>query len=124
MALSALPLMRDRAGERHRDLVGPAARSRPSRASSTDTGGGSSLLDTTSGFAGAGSGRHDLGGLLDAGHIIDTVRPAEVLVTIPAATGAHLDSVVAACAAAGVTCRYVRRETTLETPTLVEATHE
>jgi hypothetical protein len=37
-----------------------------------------------------------------------------VLVTIPEAGRERLDAVVAACAAAGVTCRFVRRELDLD----------
>jgi hypothetical protein len=37
-----------------------------------------------------------------------------VLVTIPDATRARLDAIVAACADAGVACRFVRREVDLD----------
>ena len=128
MALRALPLMRDRTGERHRVLLVGAGRSGRSLARELNETPGEQVV----GFLDDNErlrrrriqGVTVLGGLLDAGHTIDAVRPDEVLVTIPDATSAHLDSVVTACAAAGVTCRFVRRETTIETPTLVEATQE
>ncbi len=42
--------------------------------------------------------------------LLETLRVAEVLVTVPDAAPERLDAVVAACDAAGVACRFVRRE--------------
>ena len=51
-----------------------------------------------------------LGGLEEADAHIRTTRPDEVLVTIPYADAEALDAVVEASAAAGIACRFVRRE--------------
>ena len=54
------------------------------------------------------------GGTLDIERILAAARPDAVLVTIPQAPAERLDAVVRACAAAGVPCRFVRRETDLD----------
>jgi UDP-GlcNAc:undecaprenyl-phosphate GlcNAc-1-phosphate transferase len=54
------------------------------------------------------------GGTLDIERILAATRPDTVLVTIPQAPTDRLDSVVRACAAADVRCRFVRRETDLD----------
>jgi len=54
------------------------------------------------------------GGSADMERILRTARPDTVLVTIPHAPADRLDAVVRACAAAQVTCRFVRRETDLD----------
>ena len=46
--------------------------------------------------------------------VLERTRPDIVLVTIPEAGRERLDAVVAACAAAGVTCRFVRRDLDLD----------
>jgi FlaA1/EpsC-like NDP-sugar epimerase len=63
-----------------------------------------------------------MGSLLEAEHIIAAAGPDEVLVTIPDASRGSLDAVVAACNAAGITCRFVRREMSVDPGSLVEAT--
>ncbi|HET9673670.1 MAG TPA: hypothetical protein VFP31_02590, partial [Gaiellaceae bacterium] len=55
-----------------------------------------------------------LGGTLEVARVIDRTRPDIVLVTIPEAERSRLDTVVAACTAAGVQCRFVRREVDLD----------
>jgi UDP-GlcNAc:undecaprenyl-phosphate/decaprenyl-phosphate GlcNAc-1-phosphate transferase len=55
-----------------------------------------------------------LGGIDDLGAILAATRPHAVLVTIPDAARERLDAVVSACEAAGVRCRFVRRELDLE----------
>jgi FlaA1/EpsC-like NDP-sugar epimerase len=54
------------------------------------------------------------GGTLDIEQILATTHPDAVLVTIPHAPADRLDAVVHACAAAGIDCRFVRRETDLD----------
>ncbi|HZO62550.1 MAG TPA: hypothetical protein VFB35_06165 [Gaiellaceae bacterium] len=54
------------------------------------------------------------GGTLDIERILASASPDAVLVTIPQAPADRLDAVVRACAAAGVPCRFVRRETDLD----------
>jgi UDP-GlcNAc:undecaprenyl-phosphate GlcNAc-1-phosphate transferase len=54
------------------------------------------------------------GGTLDIERILAAARPDAVLVTIPQGPAERLDAVVRACAAAGVPCRFVRRETDLD----------
>jgi UDP-GlcNAc:undecaprenyl-phosphate GlcNAc-1-phosphate transferase len=51
-----------------------------------------------------------LGRSADLERIIARVQPDAVLVTIPDAARERLDAVVAACAAADVDCRFIRRE--------------
>jgi FlaA1/EpsC-like NDP-sugar epimerase len=46
--------------------------------------------------------------------LLEQVEPEIVLVTIPDAPRATLDAIVAACADAGVECRFVRREIDLD----------
>ena len=54
------------------------------------------------------------GGTLDIERILAATHPDAVLVTIPHAPADRLDAVVRACAAAGIDCRFVRRETDLD----------
>jgi UDP-GlcNAc:undecaprenyl-phosphate GlcNAc-1-phosphate transferase len=54
------------------------------------------------------------GGTFDMERILEALRPDTVLVTIPQAPADRLDAVVRACAAAGISCRFVRRETDLD----------
>jgi UDP-GlcNAc:undecaprenyl-phosphate GlcNAc-1-phosphate transferase len=54
------------------------------------------------------------GGWLDIERILAAARPDIVLVTIPNAVPERLDAIVRACDAAGVHCRFVRRETDLD----------
>jgi FlaA1/EpsC-like NDP-sugar epimerase len=51
-----------------------------------------------------------LGGLGDTEHTLASIRADEVLVTIPDAPPERLQQVTDACSAAGVQCRFVRRE--------------
>jgi len=55
-----------------------------------------------------------VGGSADIARVVERTRPDVVLVTIPDAGRERLDAVVAACAAAGVPCRFVRRELDLD----------
>jgi UDP-GlcNAc:undecaprenyl-phosphate/decaprenyl-phosphate GlcNAc-1-phosphate transferase len=55
-----------------------------------------------------------LGGSESMERVLGAARPDAVLVTIPAAPRDRLDSIVNACAAAGVLCRFVRREIDLD----------
>jgi UDP-GlcNAc:undecaprenyl-phosphate GlcNAc-1-phosphate transferase len=50
----------------------------------------------------------------EAARILESTEPDIVLVTIPDAPRETLDAVVSACAKAGVTCRFVRRELDLD----------
>src|SRR5688500_6362886 len=63
------------------------------------------------------------GGLHDLERLLGEMRVDEVLVTIPAAPPERLEAIVAACAAAGVECRFVRREMA-PPPTLARASAE
>jgi UDP-GlcNAc:undecaprenyl-phosphate GlcNAc-1-phosphate transferase len=64
------------------------------------------------------------GGLRDIERTLAAARPDTVLVTIPNAPGERLDAVVRACAAAGVPCRFVRRETDLDPVVVLGASTE
>jgi UDP-GlcNAc:undecaprenyl-phosphate/decaprenyl-phosphate GlcNAc-1-phosphate transferase len=55
-----------------------------------------------------------LGGLQEIDRILESARPASVLVTIPDAPVARLDLVVEGCDRAAIPCRFVRRETDLD----------
>jgi FlaA1/EpsC-like NDP-sugar epimerase len=55
-----------------------------------------------------------LGGMSDLPRVLRRSEPDSVLVTIPNAPRERLDEVVAACADAGVSCRFVRREVDLD----------
>ncbi len=57
-----------------------------------------------------------LGTLAELPALIAGAAPAEVLVTIPNASEARLEEVVAACGAAGVPCRFVHRRTETRPP--------
>ena len=63
------------------------------------------------------------GGLDDLEGLLGELRVDEVLVTIPEASPERLEAVVAACAAADVDCRFVRREIALP-PSLAEVSAE
>ncbi len=55
-----------------------------------------------------------VGGTAEIARVLERTRPDIVLVTIPDAARERLDGVVAACAAAEVPCRFVRRELDLD----------
>jgi UDP-GlcNAc:undecaprenyl-phosphate GlcNAc-1-phosphate transferase len=59
-----------------------------------------------------------VGGTHEVERLLDRYGPDAVLVTIPGAPRDRLDAVLAACEAAGVDCRFVRREIDLD-PTVV-----
>jgi UDP-GlcNAc:undecaprenyl-phosphate GlcNAc-1-phosphate transferase len=65
-----------------------------------------------------------LAGLLEVERVLDRNRPDTVLVTIPEAPRERLDAVVAACEAAGVPCRFVRREVDLDPRVILGTTGE
>jgi UDP-GlcNAc:undecaprenyl-phosphate GlcNAc-1-phosphate transferase len=55
-----------------------------------------------------------VGGSAEIARVVERTHPDVVLVTIPDAERERLDTIVAACAAAGVPCRFVRRELDLD----------
>jgi UDP-GlcNAc:undecaprenyl-phosphate GlcNAc-1-phosphate transferase len=55
-----------------------------------------------------------LGGSAEIARVVERTHPDVVLVTIPDAERERLDGIVAACAAAEVPCRFVRRELDLD----------
>lgn len=61
-----------------------------------------------------------LGALDETEALITVARPDEVLVTIPDVPLDRLNTVVAACAAAGIPCRFVRSRTEISHPPFVE----
>ena len=65
-----------------------------------------------------------LGGLGDVGAVLAHARPATVYVTVPQASRDDLDLIVGACTDAGVTCRFVRRDTDLEPSVVLGAVAE
>ncbi|HEY2935710.1 MAG TPA: hypothetical protein VGJ25_03870 [Gaiellaceae bacterium] len=65
-----------------------------------------------------------LGGLEDIEGVLERAAPATVYVTIPDASRERLDLVVGACARAGITCRFVRRDTDLEPSVVLGAVAE
>jgi len=64
------------------------------------------------------------GGMHEVERLIARLEPELVLVTIPDAPRDRLDAVVAACTAAGVECRFVRRETDLDPRVALGASSE
>ncbi len=64
------------------------------------------------------------GGSSDIERILAVTRPNTVLVTIPDAPADRLDAIIAACTAAGVPCRFVRRETDLDPLAVLSAAGE
>ena len=126
MALRLLPRLGSRLGERHRVLIVGAGRSGRSLARELGETPGQHVV----GFLDDNErirrrriqGVTVLGNLSDAEHIVAVARPDEVLVTVPDASRSGLDAVLAACSAAGITCRFVRREITVDPGPLVEAT--
>jgi UDP-GlcNAc:undecaprenyl-phosphate/decaprenyl-phosphate GlcNAc-1-phosphate transferase len=63
-----------------------------------------------------------LGGTADTGRALAELSPDTVLVTIPGAPLERLAPVVAACEAAGVPCRFVRRELDLDPASILGST--
>jgi FlaA1/EpsC-like NDP-sugar epimerase len=55
-----------------------------------------------------------IGGTHEIGRLLERLAPDVVLVTIPDAPRERLDGVVAACAAASIPCRFVRRDIDLD----------
>ena len=64
------------------------------------------------------------GGTRDIERALAAAQPDTVLVTIPNAAADRLDAVVRACSAAGIPCRFVRRETDLDPVVVLGAAHE
>jgi UDP-GlcNAc:undecaprenyl-phosphate GlcNAc-1-phosphate transferase len=64
------------------------------------------------------------GGTRDIERAIAAAQPDTVLVTIPNAPAERLDAIVRACEAAGVPCRFVRRETDLDPLVVLGAVQE
>jgi FlaA1/EpsC-like NDP-sugar epimerase len=62
-----------------------------------------------------------LGGSESMQSVLGAARPDTVLVTIPTAPRERLDSIVRQCAAAGVPCRFVRRDVDLDPHTVLGA---
>ena len=65
-----------------------------------------------------------LGGTHELAAIIARTAPDIVLVTIPDAPRERLNTIVEACEDAGVTCRFVRRETDLDPRVILGASAE
>ncbi len=65
-----------------------------------------------------------LGGTYEIGAIVARTMPDIVLVTIPKAPRERLGAIVAACDAAGVACRFVRRDTDLDPRVVLGASAE
>jgi UDP-GlcNAc:undecaprenyl-phosphate GlcNAc-1-phosphate transferase len=64
------------------------------------------------------------GGTRDIDRALAASQPDTVLVTIPNAAADRLDAVVRACSAAGIPCRFVRRETDLDPVVVLGAARE
>ncbi len=64
------------------------------------------------------------GGITDLERILADTQPDTVLVTIPGAPRERLDAVVSICKRAGISCRFVRRETDLDPRAILGASHE
>jgi UDP-GlcNAc:undecaprenyl-phosphate GlcNAc-1-phosphate transferase len=65
-----------------------------------------------------------VGGTGEIARVLERTRPDIVLVTIPEAGRERLDAVVAACAAADVPCRFVRRDLDLDPIVVLGSTAE
>jgi UDP-GlcNAc:undecaprenyl-phosphate GlcNAc-1-phosphate transferase len=65
-----------------------------------------------------------LGGTFELERVLERARPDVVLVTIPDAPHERLNAIVAACAAAEVPCRFVRREVDLDPRVVLGSTAE
>ena len=124
LALRALPELRDRAGKRI--LIVGAGRSGRSLARELQETAGERVigyLDDNLLLR-----RRRIQGVIVIGNLDDAARFVpdvdEVLVTIPDAPVERLQPVLDACTGAGVSCRFVRRDTVLAPASLVEATVE
>ena len=65
-----------------------------------------------------------VGGSTEIARVVERTRPDIVLVTIPEAGRERLDAIVAACAAAEVPCRFVRRDLDLDPIVVLGSTIE
>jgi UDP-GlcNAc:undecaprenyl-phosphate GlcNAc-1-phosphate transferase len=65
-----------------------------------------------------------VGGSTEIARVVERTRPDIVLVTIPEAGRERLDAIVAACAAAEVPCRFVRRDLDLDPIVVLGSTVE
>jgi UDP-GlcNAc:undecaprenyl-phosphate/decaprenyl-phosphate GlcNAc-1-phosphate transferase len=124
LALRALPELRDRDGKRI--LIVGAGRSGRSLARELQETAGERVigyLDDNLLLR-----RRRIQGVIVIGNLDDAARFVpdvdEVLVTIPDAPVERLQPVLDACTGAGVSCRFVRRDTVLAPASLVEATAE
>ena len=124
LALRALPELRDRDGKRI--LIVGAGRSGRSLARELQETAGERVigyLDDNLLLR-----RRRIQGVIVIGNLDDAARFVpdvdEVLVTIPDAPVDRLQPVLDACTGAGVSCRFVRRDTVLAPESLVEATIE
>jgi UDP-GlcNAc:undecaprenyl-phosphate GlcNAc-1-phosphate transferase len=114
LVLRALPVLGSTHGEQRRVLLVGAGRSGRSLARELNETADTRVVGFVDDNAGLRRRRiHGVtvhGGIDDLGRLLGDVQVDEVLVTIPAAPPERLEAVVAACAAAGVDCRFVRRE--------------
>jgi UDP-GlcNAc:undecaprenyl-phosphate/decaprenyl-phosphate GlcNAc-1-phosphate transferase len=121
LALRALPELRDRAGKRI--LIVGAGRSGRSLARELQETAGERVI----GFLDDNLllRRRRIQGVIVIGNLDDAARfvtgADEVLVTIPDAPVERLQPVLDACTGAGVSCRFVRRDTVLAPSSLAEA---
>jgi FlaA1/EpsC-like NDP-sugar epimerase len=124
LVLRALPQLRDRGGRRV--LVVGAGRSGRSLARELQETAGERVI----GFLddNVRLRRRRIQGVIVIGDLDEAARfvPGldEVLVSIPDAPVERLQPVLDACTGAGVPCRFVRRDTTMAPPSLVEALAE
>jgi FlaA1/EpsC-like NDP-sugar epimerase len=65
-----------------------------------------------------------VGGSRELPRLLGRTEPDVVLITIPDAPRERLDEIVAACEAAGVPCRFVRREIDLDPRVVLGSTAE
>jgi FlaA1/EpsC-like NDP-sugar epimerase len=128
LALRLLPRLAGRTAERRRVLVVGAGRTGRSMARELQETAGTRVA----GFVDDNPRvrRRRIQGVTVAGDLpqiarwIEATRADEVVITIPDAAAERLEAVVAACAAAGIPCRVVRRESTVDPRTLVQTAAE
>ena len=128
LALRLLPRLAGRSAERRRVLVVGAGRAGRSLARELQETPGTRVV----GFVDDNprirrrriQGVTVAGGLHGTARWIEAARADEVVVTIPNAPAPQLELVISACAAAGIPCRVVRRESSVDPRTVVQTAAE
>ena len=128
LTLRLLPRLAARTGEQRRVLLVGAGRTGRSMARELQETAGTRVVgfvdDNPNVRRRRIQGVTVAGGLTEIERWIEATRADEVVVTIPDADPGRLETVVAACAAAGIPCRVVRRESAVDPRTLAQTAAE